>query len=294
MLTTDFVIYLALGLLGLCFGSFAGATVWRLRARQLVADKAAGEAVDSKELKRLLPLTKKSFTHDRSKCLHCGYELRWYDLVPLISWVSLKGRCRQCRHKIGYFEPLIELSMAAFFVLSFLWWPVPLIEGAAIAHFVLWLVAGVLFGILFAYDAKWYLLPDAINFSLIAVGLLVAALVIIQSPDMISASLSVLASVGVMGGLYLAIYLVSKGNWVGFGDVKLGLGLGLLLADWQLAVVALFAANLVGSLIVLPGVIGGKLRAKSQVPFGPLLIVGAIIGKLFGAAILEYYFIVLL
>jgi leader peptidase (prepilin peptidase)/N-methyltransferase len=184
--------------------------------------------------------------------------------------------------------------MAAFFVLSFLWWPVPLIESAAIAHFVLWLVAGVLFGILFAYDAKWYLLPDAINFSLVAVGLLVATLVITQSPDMISASLSVLASVGVMGGLYLAIYLVSKGNWVGFGDVKLGLGLGLLLADWQLAVVALFAANLVGSLIVLPGVIGGKLRPKSQVPFGPLLIVGAIIGKLFGAAILEYYFIVLL
>ena len=96
MLTTDFVIYLALGLLGLCFGSFAGATVWRLRARQLVADRASGEDVDSKELKKLLPLTKVSFAKDRSKCLHCGYELRWYDLIPLVSWVSLKGRCRQC------------------------------------------------------------------------------------------------------------------------------------------------------------------------------------------------------
>lgn len=294
MLTTDFVIYLALGLLGLCFGSFAGATVWRLRARQLVADRASGEDVDSKELKKLLPLTKVSFAKDRSKCLHCGYELRWYDLIPLVSWVSLKGRCRQCRHKIGNFEPIIEISMAAFFVASFLLWPLPLVESVAIAHFILWLIAGVLFGILFAYDAKWFLLPDVVNFSLVAVGVLVSAVVIIQAPDMFGAFLSVLASVGVMGGLYLLIYLVSKGNWVGFGDVKLGLGLGLLLADWQLAVVALFAANLVGSLVVLPGVISGKLRSKSQVPFGPLLIVGAIIGKLFGAAIIEFYFIVLL
>lgn len=290
MLTTEIVIYIALTLLGLCFGSFAGATVWRLRARQLVADKAAGEEFDKKELKRLLPLTKKSFANDRSRCLHCGYELHWYDLVPLLSWLSIGGKCRNCRKPIGYFEPLIELGVAAFFVLSYVFWPVQIIDPITAVQFGLWLVAGVLFAMLFAYDAKWFLLPDVINISLAVVGALYAATVVIQSADIVMVLLNILGSVGIMSGLYLLLYLASKGNWIGFGDVKLGLGLGLLLADWRLAFLALFAANLIGCLIVIPGLLSGKLKAKSHVPFGPLLIVGTILAVLFGLKVIELYF----
>ena len=154
---------ITLAVFGLCLGSFAGASVWRLRARQLRDDKKAGEEVDPKEYKRLKALTKHSLTKDRSVCLHCGYTLRWYDLIPLVSWLTLKGKCRECRKPIGRFEPLIELGTALFFVASFLFWPVPLETTEAIIPFVLWLIAGVGLAILFAYDAKWFLLPDAVT-----------------------------------------------------------------------------------------------------------------------------------
>ena len=100
-------------------GSYAGATVWRLRARQLVEDKADGEKVDSKEYKKLLPLTQSTLANDRSRCLHCGHTLAWYDLLPLASWISTKGKCRYCGKKIGNFEPLMEIGTAIVFVAAF-------------------------------------------------------------------------------------------------------------------------------------------------------------------------------
>jgi leader peptidase (prepilin peptidase) / N-methyltransferase len=98
------LIYVVLVLLGLMLGSFAAATVWRLRARQLVADKAEGEEYDEREYKQLRKLTTRSMMKDRSVCLHCSYELRWYDLLPLVSWIGLRGKCRSCRRPIGYFD----------------------------------------------------------------------------------------------------------------------------------------------------------------------------------------------
>ena len=76
------------GLLGAIFGSFVGAQVWRLRARQLKEDQQAGEKVDKKEMKRLSHLLKKNVRSDRSRCLHCSHVLAWYDLIPLVSWLS--------------------------------------------------------------------------------------------------------------------------------------------------------------------------------------------------------------
>ena len=85
--------FVLVGFLGAILGSFAGAQIWRLRARQLMEDKKAGEKVDQKELKKLSPLIKK-ISKDRSRCLSCGHELKWYDLIPVVSWVAGLGRCR--------------------------------------------------------------------------------------------------------------------------------------------------------------------------------------------------------
>ncbi|MGI9339470.1 MAG: hypothetical protein ACR2PP_02415, partial [Psychrobacter sp.] len=90
--------------------------------------------------------------------------------------------------------------------------------------------------------------------------------------------------------IYLLLYLYSKGAWIGFGDVKLGVGLGLLLGQWQLAFLALFLANLIGTLIVMPSLVTGKLDRHSQVPFGPLLIAGTIISVLCGQWIIDTFF----
>ncbi len=283
-------IILTLAFFGLCMGSFAGATVWRLRARQLVEDKADGEVVDGAEYKQLSPLAKAPFSaKDRSRCLHCGHELKWYDLLPLASWLSTGGRCRYCHERIGGFEPLMELGMATFFVGSYLLWP-EITTTLGLIHFVLWLVSGVLLLILFAYDVKWFLLPNYIVFPLIAVGILVAGIRLFGAADIVTGVLDLAAAATILSGLYLLLWYFSKGKWIGFGDIKLGLALALLLGSWQLAFLTLFLANLIGCLVVIPGLISGKLGHRSHVPFGPLLIAGFVISALLGQTILQWYF----
>jgi prepilin signal peptidase PulO-like enzyme (type II secretory pathway) len=275
--------------LGLCMGSFAGATVWRLRARQLVQDKADGEVVDKKEYVALLPLTKATVTTDRSRCLHCGHELSWYDLLPLVSWASTGGTCRYCHKKIGNFEPLIEISVAVFFIASYVLWPEQLQTPLALLQFGLWLVAGVLLAVLFAYDLKWFILPDRIVFLLIGVAAVIAALQLVESPDVASALISLGMAGALLSGLYLILWHISKGTWIGFGDIKLGLGLALLLGKWELAFLTLFLANFIGCMIVLPGLATGKLNRSTPIPFGPLLIVGGVIAALVGQAIVKWF-----
>jgi prepilin signal peptidase PulO-like enzyme (type II secretory pathway) len=286
----EIIVYSILILFGLMFGSFAGATVWRIRARQLVEDKAVGEEYDKAEYKKLLPLTKASMRTDRSRCLHCEHTLAWYDLLPLVSWLGLRGKCRYCHKKIGMFEPMMELGMVAFFTLSYLLWPVAFNDVFAVSIFILWLLSGVLLAILFAYDLKWFLLPDLIVYPFIALGAVVAIIKVATAPDVLIALVDVAGSVAILSGLHYVLHKVSKGQWMGFGDVKLGLGLGLLLADWRLAFIALFAANFIGCLIVIPGMIIGKLTRTSRVPFGPMLIVGMIIAMLCGPMLLLAYF----
>lgn len=285
----EITIYIALVLVGLCMGSFAGATTWRLRANELADDKKRGDEYDAVEYTRLKNLVHLKTSKDRSVCLHCSYRLRWYDLIPLVSWLSLGGKCRKCRKSIGYFEPLMELGVALYFVLSFVFWPGQLVSTLQITHFVIWLIAGVVLAVLFAYDAKWFLLPDKFNYALIGLGLASSVIIAATSGNPAAIIGNIAGSVAILSGMYYVIYLLSRGKWIGFGDIKLGLGLALLLADWRLAFIALFVANLIGCLIVIPLMAVGKLKRDSHIPFGPLLIIGTIVAWLAGAAILGWY-----
>lgn len=288
------VMLILIGILGAAFGSFAGAQVWRLRARQLVEDKKAGEKVSAKELKKLSPLLKKA-SKDRSRCLSCGHILAWYDLIPLVSWLSLRGKCRYCKKFIGWTEFLLEVGMAALFALSVFLWPMPLASFWQIMMLALWLAALVLLAILFVYDLRWLLLPDIVNIPFIVLGAVFASVKLYLSSDFTSALTSLLGAVFVLSGIYLLLYLFSKARygedktWVGFGDVKLGLGLSLFLGNWLLAFAALFAANLIGTILVLPSMLTGKLRGNSRISFGPLLIAGFLIVWLFSESILNWY-----
>jgi len=288
-LMNQIIIYIALILSGLCLGSFAGASVWRLRARQLKQDKAAGEKIDEEEYKHLNKLTKHKFKNDRSQCLNCSYYLKWYDLIPVLSWVMLLGKCRKCHKPIGWTELLVEIGLATFFALSYFFWPFSIDSGLEILRFVLWLMSGVVLAILFIYDKKWALLPNIANFSLIGLGLLSSLISILVASDKVGATYNILGAALILSGLYYLLYIISKGKWIGFGDIKLGLGLALLLADWKLAFVALFSANMVGCLLVLPPMIVGKLKRDSHIPFGPLLIIGLAIAMLFGKQIIDLY-----
>lgn len=273
-------------ILGAVFGSFAGASVWRLRARQLVFDKKHGDEYDKKELTKLNKIAGVSLSKDRSRCLSCGHELGLIDLIPIYSWLSLRGRCRYCKHKIGSFEFIIETGLAFTFVFSYIFWPYQLMSSIDILRFIVWLVILVLLAIMFAYDFKWFLLPDILMNSLIVIGLIWSFYEFTNSGYDINVLYSILGSVLILSGLYLLIFAISKGRWIGFGDVKLGLGLALILADWKLAFMTLFAANLIGTIIVLPGLVSGKLGRMQHIPFGPLLIVGFVIVFMFGYPLL--------
>lgn len=287
----EITIYVALLLLGLVFGSYASATVWRLRARQLVEDKAQGEEVNDKEYRQLKTLAGRSFKEDRSQCLRCGHELRWYDLIPLVSWVSMGGKCRYCRKPIGWAEPIIEGVVALLFLLSYIFWPFQFVVFADVCLFILWLTVLVLLAILFLYDLRWYLLPDRVVYPLIAVSACYALISVFIAGDFAGAVASLLLSLVILSGIYLALWLFSKGRWIGFGDVKLGFALGLLLGEWPLALMTLILANLIGCLIVLPGMMAGKIGRKTHVPFGPLLITGALITMLWGREIVGWYLV---
>lgn len=283
------VLIVFLGLAGATLGSFAGAQVWRLRARQLAAEKQAGEKVDQKEFKRLKPLLEKRVKDDRSRCLSCGHKLRWYDLAPVISWLSLRGRCRYCRASIGWWEILLEVGLGSLFVLSYIFWPGSLANPLELVKFVAWLIALVAMAVNFVYDARWLLLVPILNWLLIGLGLLYATISALQSADPVGVALSTIGAVLLLGGLYWLLWLVSRGRWVGEGDMYIGAGLALFLGGWQLGFVALFAANLIGTVLIAPGLFSGKIGKGSQVPFGPLLIAGGVLTWFVGDAVVRWY-----
>jgi prepilin signal peptidase PulO-like enzyme (type II secretory pathway) len=306
-----------LALLGLCMGSFAGATVWRLRGRELLADEAdydrlvmetkqgvrlSNESTEllaelencrserMRELVRLRPIVR-PVHEDHSRCHH---QLAWYDLLPLISWMSTRGRCRYCKKTIGWFEPLMEAGTAAIFVASTILWPVSLTSVTSVGIFGLWLISVVMLVILFAYDFKWFLLPDSIMVPLIIVALLIALIRAVTDAHIINSLFDLAAAIVILSGIYWVLWKISRGVWVGYGDIKLGLALALLLGNWQLAFVALFSANLIGCLLVLPGMAMGKITRLTRVPFGPLLITGGLVALLSGQMIINWYMQIML
>lgn len=277
------MLIVVLGVLGALFGSFACAQVWRLRARQLVEDKRDGEPVDKKELMQLQGLIR-PVSHDRSECLHCHHTLAWYDLIPVVSWLSTRGKCRYCRRFIGWAEIASEVGLAMTFIVSYLVWPHALTSVGQVITFAVWLTACVVMTILLIYDAKWSLLPFALNVGLIVVGVLFRVLSTMNG-EMIGISL--LGAIMLLGGLYL---LFSLFGWVGMGDGILGVGLALLLGSWQLAFLTLFVANLLGCLMLVPLYLRKQLHRQARIPFGPFLIMAAVISMLVGDSMIAYLF----
>jgi prepilin signal peptidase PulO-like enzyme (type II secretory pathway) len=257
------MIVLLLVLLGLCFGSFVNAFVWRLHEHR-------------------------NWVSERSECPHCHHILAAKDLVPVFSWLLLRGKCRYCRKPIPD-TPVTEIVTPALFVLSYIYWPQSF-HGAGLFQFVLWLIFLVGFVILAAYDLRWYLLPNKVVFPL--QGLAAVWVLGTWAMNGLHAWHTVLGSlVGavIVSGLFFVLHQVSQGKWIGFGDVKLGVVLGALAGGAVHACLLLFVASCLGVLITLPLVLAGKASRKTQLPFGPLLLAGTVLAVLFGHAIINWY-----
>lgn len=252
-----------LALAGLVLGSFVNALVWRTH-------------------KGL------SMAQGRSMCPDCKHVLGVADLIPVLSWLALKGRCRYCGQPISVQYPLVEAVTAALFVASYIWWPQPLV-GAEVVVFGLWLVLLVGLVALAVYDFRWYLLPNKLLYPLGAVAAAQALVVVVASTAPTDQLLNMILAVLVGGGLFYVLFQASKGKWIGGGDVKLGALLGLLVATPAKAVLFIFFGSLIGSLASVPLLARGRVGRTSVIPFGPFLILGAIITVLFGSDILHWY-----
>lgn len=262
-------------LLGLALGSFTNALVWRIHEQSKRGKKRSNN--------------KLSILTGRSMCTHCSHQLSAVDLIPVISWTALRGKCRYCRQAISWQYPLVELATVALFLISYIYWPYDLALASSVFLFVLWLVFLVGFMALVVYDLRWYLLPDRVVYPMIVLVLaqtLVVAVFFNGGWQMLlNAFLAVLASAGV----FYAIYTFSAGKWIGGGDVKLAVVLGLLLGTAPLALLMIFVSSVLGTAVAVPLLAGGKANRTSHIPYGPFLILATIICYLFGKSILAWY-----
>ena len=246
------------GLFGLVFGSFLNVVISRV---------PAGESLMT-----------------RSHCPKCGHPIRERDNVPLAGWILLHGRCRDCHEPISWRYPAIEaLTMLAFVGVGIwqggLTWMTP-----ALLIFVCASIA------LAMTDIDTLRLPDEIVFpSTVLVGMaLVAAAA--GSGQWDSLLRGVLAGAIYTAG-YAALWFLSAGRGLGFGDVKIAFMLGLMAGylSWEAAAVSVFAAWLTGGIIAGIGMMTGRIKRGSHVPFGPFLIVGCWIGMVWGSVAAGLY-----
>ena len=211
--------------------------------------------------------TGKSVLRGRSRCMHCGHGLTAVDLVPLLSYLYLRGRCRYCRSRLSIQYPTVEAAAAALSVLVYLQNPEPL-------HYALGLAVWLTLLFVVVYDLRHQIIPWSAS-GLLAV-LALGSIVLKASPPMGGDAFVLALLAGpILAAPLLFLSLVSRGRWMGWGDGALELGLGWLLgltAGLTAFVLAFWAGAVVGILLML---VSARVTMKSEVPFAPFLIFGA-------------------
>jgi leader peptidase (prepilin peptidase)/N-methyltransferase len=247
----------AAGILGLLIGSFLNVVIHRV---------PLGESV----------------VRPRSRCPQCGAELKERDNVPVVSWLLLRGRCRSCQAPISVRYPLVELGTGLLFAAVAWWcglsWQLP--------AFLYLAAIGVA---LSAIDLDVRRLPDAIvlpSYPVVLVLLLLPAAVEGRWSDLLHAVLTGAA----LYSFYLVLRLVYPAG-MGFGDVKLAGVLGMYLGwvSWPLAIVASFAAFLIGGVVGVVVIVVTDGGRKTKVPFGPFMILGTFLALFFGQPVVDWY-----
>ncbi len=271
------MVFVVLAILGLCFGSFINALIWRTRQQELLSQ-------------RMVPNSQFPILSGRSQCPKCGHQLAAKDLVPIFSWLVLRGRCRYCGQPISLQYPLVELAAAAVFVISYGYWPGGVYGVGDWVLLTTWLAASVGLIALFIFDFRWMLLPSHIIYPTLAIAA-AGRLVYILSfePQKTHAATEWILSVLVASGVFWLIFILSAGKFIGYGDVRLGLIVGTLLADPLKSVLVIFLASVFGTLFMLPFLVAKKSNLRSKLPYGPFLILATFIVILAGQQFIDWY-----
>jgi len=254
--------YIFIFLLGLAVGSFLNCVIYRLEKNE-------------------------NFLKGRSHCPHCKHILSWQDLIPIFSFLILKGKCRYCHQKISWQYPLVELATGILFVLV----SQSTINNQQLTLFSILNLCYLLFVsclllIVFVYDLKHYIIPDKVIYPAIILTLIFNFKFLIFNQPLIfkNATLSALGATI----FFLLIFFISRGKWLGFGDVKLAFFMGLFLGFPKI-LVALFFAYLIGAIIGIGLVLIGKKTLKSEVPFGPFLVTGIFFALFWSNQLINWY-----
>ena len=241
------------GLIGLCIGSFLNVVIYRL------------------------PLGK-SIVSPPSRCRNCDYLLQWYDNIPVLSWLWLRGRCRKCGTGVSIQYPIVELITGALFVLVIWLTPVgPLLAS----RLILVCILIALFGI----DLEHQILPNSITLPGIVIGLLFS---LIAPPGWKDALIGALLGGGLLYGIAWAYYLWRREEGMGMGDVKMLAMIGAFLG-WKAVIVTLVLSSFAGAFIGLGMMAVQKGDMKYALPFGTFLAIGTVIAMFVGDPLVAWY-----
>lgn len=267
--------------LGLIIGSFLNCLIYRLETSE--------------------PGWFKKMLLGRSFCPDCRHPLAWYDLIPVLSFVFLRGKCRYCRKKISIQYPIVEFITGVLFVFILGHWNL----NIGVGHWDLLNLAYLLFIaccliVIFVFDLKHYLIPDEVIYSGVVAILAYKLFEILKFSNwkfIGDWSLAIgyfkplfnsLTAAFIAALFFFFIYIITKGKGMGFGDVKFAFLMGLFLG-FPSILVALFFAFLSGAVSGLFLMVFRGKTLKSELPFGPFLVSGVFFALFFGQRIVDYY-----
>ena len=243
----------AAALFGLCIGSFLNVVIYRLPLGQSLASPP-------------------------SRCRHCGYLLRWFDNIPVLSWVLLRGRCRTCGVGVSWQYPVVELITGALFVLVV--WLTPM-GPLVFARLILVCILIALFGI----DLEHQILPNVITLPGIVVGLLFS---LFAPPGIKDALIGAVLGGGILYAIAAGYYFWRREEGMGMGDVKMLAMLGAFLG-WRAVLVTLVVASFSGALVGMGMMAAQRGGMKYALPFGTFLALGAVAAMFAGDPLIAWY-----
>ena len=278
------ILYSFVFLFGLATGSFLNCVIYRLEAS-------------------------KSFLRGRSFCPKCNHLLSWQDLVPVFSFISLGGKCRYCKEPISWQYPLVEIATALLFLLIFnyqfsllrqgfggqaIFNQYPIISFQNLFYLCYLLIVSCSLIVIFVSDLRTYVIPDEVVYG----AILVSGIWYLVSGIFFQAYtkyyiLNTIYSALAAASFFFAIVLISRGRWMGVGDIKLAFFMGLFLG-WPNILVALFLAFFIGAIIGVGLILAGRKKLQSEVPFGPFLVIGTFLALFWGQTIIDWYLKIIL
>ena len=257
------IYYIFIFIFGTLFGSFLNCLIYRLE----IGKRPTGN----------------------SFCPKCKHQLSVLDLVPIFSYLLLRGKCRYCGEKISIQYPLVEIFTGLFFLIGFVSYPIQL-TVLSVLGFAFLLVIFLLLIVIFVYDLKHYIIPNKIIYPalLFAVFYQFIANGLNFNTNFLIALLS-----GLIAFLFfLSIYLITKGKGIGFGDVRYAGFMGVFLS-FPSILAGLFLSFFIGAIIGIVLIISKEKSRKDMVPFGPFLVLGTFLAYFFGEILIEWYLLAL-